>query len=352
MIEKVILNSCVDQLLLLPTIKNVKIKEIRDDKQKKNFDFQIEVVTETGIQNFLVEVKGALKRPIPAHLLYLKEVAKIPILLMSKYVNPSIANDLKKNEINYIDSRGNSYIYIPGKIYVEVQGKKPRGIKEKKTTVVFQPKGLQLLYILLINDNAVNSTYRVLAEDVGISLDRISLGFTELKEKGFIRKISKEKYRIKNKKELFEQWIINYKDRLRPKLILGSYKAPPSIWDRILENMHTFFRSNLQPWAVGGSYGADLLIHYYAGKSLELWIRPENLAELTKSLKILPAEKSNITFFNLFSPSVIGDFEDIQFPVCHPLLIYAELLYRGQDRDIETAKIIYKKYLEKKFSEA
>ena len=35
-----------------------------------------------------------------------------------------------------------------------------------------------------------------------------------------------------------------------------------------------------------------------------------------------------------------------RFPVVHPLLVYAELLCQGTDRDLETARLIYKEYLE------
>lgn len=48
---------------------------------------------------------------------------------------------------------------------------------------------------------------------------------------------------------------------------------------------------------------------------------------------------------------IIIDFASAKtdFSTAHPLLIYAELLYQGGSRELETARIIYDMYLEQIF---
>jgi hypothetical protein len=38
--------------------------------------------------------------------------------------------------------------------------------------------------------------------------------------------------------------------------------------------------------------------------------------------------------------------------VAHPLLVYAELLFQGREREVETAKLVYEQYLKPNLSDA
>jgi hypothetical protein len=38
-------------------------------------------------------------------------------------------------------------------------------------------------------------------------------------------------------------------------------------------------------------------------------------------------------------------------PVAHPLLVYAELIFQGREREVETARIVYDRYLSPLISE-
>jgi len=38
--------------------------------------------------------------------------------------------------------------------------------------------------------------------------------------------------------------------------------------------------------------------------------------------------------------------------VAHPLLVYAELLFQGREREVETAKLVYDQYLQPNISGA
>ncbi len=344
-----ILDECIEQLRHLPLVKGVKQIEKSNVNGERQFDVFLDVDTEMEHLHFGVEVKSILKRPIPDHLFVLKKKSKVPILLMAEYINASIANDLKRNQIYFIDSLGNAYIHILGSIYTDIQGKKPEKRREKRTTALFQPKGMQLLFILLTDKEAVNDTIRTLAKKANISNDRAFAVMNELKEKGFILETGKRENRLINIKSLLEKWLINYGDRLRPKLFLGAYKVSPVLIDSLEDELNVAFGEQVKTYAFGGSIGADILTDYYRGSSAEIFIKPDILEKVRMTLKLLPARETNLTLFNLFSPKLIYGKVKINYPVVHPLFIYAELLYNGGGREINTAKRIYNEYLKQDF---
>ena len=344
-----ILDECIEQLRHLPLVKGVKQIEKSNVNGERQFDIFLDVDTEMEPLHFGVEVKSTIKRPIPYHLFLIKEESDVPTLLLTEYVNISIAGDLKKNRIYFIDSLGNAYIHIPGSIYVDVQCRKPDKQKEKRITALFQPKGMQLLFILLTDKEAVNDTIRTLAKKANISNDRAFAVMKELKEKGFILETGKRENQLINIKSLLEKWLVNYGDRLRLKLFLGDYKVSPVLIDSLEDELNVAFGEQVKTYAFGGSIGADILTGYYRGSSSEIFIKPDILEEVRMTLKLLPAREANLTLFNLFSPKLIYGKTKINYPVVHPLFIYAELLYNGGGRELDTAKRIYNEYLKQDF---
>ena len=170
MYDKNIFNRCLDKLVHLPPVKGVEQVSKNVRNANTQYDTLLDVETETGVLHFKASVKTMLKRPLPAHLFSVQSETEKPTLVMTEYVNASIAEDLKKVHVNFIDCQGNVYIHIPHRIYVEVDGRKPKKEKEKQTTSMLQPKGLQLLFILLTEPDALNETIRTLANKASISI--------------------------------------------------------------------------------------------------------------------------------------------------------------------------------------
>ena len=209
---------------------------------------------------------------------------------------------------------------------------------------------MQLLFILLKNPKLLDSTVRELADLSAISKDRVSTVLRDLKAEGYTQEISKRQNRFVNIKVIFDQWLANYSYRLRPKLVLGSFKIAPSIMENLPGNLHDIFFNEKKDYAIGGCLGADLLIQYYRGPTTELFIKPELFEKVKTILKLLPAKETNVTLLNLFSPEIIYN-ESMPTLIAHPLLIYAELLYQGGSRYLETAGMIYNQYLKQGYNE-
>jgi len=341
--EENIFNACTEKLRKLPPVKSVK-KHKSSAVKNTDVDALLDIVTDRGNIQFAVEVKGALKRPLPHHLAVMKNKLKLPFLLMSEYINPSIAEELKHNGIHYIDCQGNAYINMNEYIYIDVQGMRKTISQEEKTTTLFQPTGLQLLFILLAYSEKLNAPLRTLQNLASISYGQTQSGMKALKEKDLVMKNKMGRMALRDKKTLLEKWLGHYDDRLRPKLILGSYKIAPSIEVEIAQKLKGLLKGEQDAYAIGGGLGADLLLHYYRGPSTEIFIRPDLFDDVKTNLKLMPAKETNVTLFNLFSPMIIYK-TNTPFPVAHPLFIYSELLHQSASRAQETAEMIYNTYL-------
>lgn len=348
--EENIFNACVEKLRKLPPVKSVKKRKSSKVKNVE-VDVSLDISTDRGDIRFVVEVKGVLKRPIPRHLAVMKNRLNLPFLLMSEYVNPSIAEDLKQNGIHFIDCQGNAYIDVNEYIYINVQGRKKEHTSEQKTTTLFQPTGMRLLFVLLAYPDRLNTTLRELKNLAGISFGQTQAGMKELKAKELVFKNKKGKLKFLDKKSLLEKWLEYYADRLRPKLILGSYKVAPSIESEISQKLNDLLKGEQDSYATGGSLGADHLLRYYRGPSTEIFIRPELLYKVQSELKLMEAKETNMTLFNLFSPLIIYK-ANTPFSVAHPLFLYAELLHQSVSRAHETAELIYNTYLRSLIDEA
>ena len=344
--ENNILNQCLDRFRFLLPIKDIKVKKTEINDNNRRIDGLLEVMTEKGKSSFVFEVKRIIKRPIPFQLYqYQKNIDK-NFILFAEYVNPSIAEDLKNHNVNFIDCQGNIFIHVPNHLYIDVQGNKLRIQKEKEVTAIFQPKGLQLLLLLLTREEALNLSLRELARISGNSLGRTSTIMKELKSRGYVLETAKNKYEFQEKKKLFDKWLENYGERLRPKLLIGTYRISSKKDIREINNILTEKKLN---YAFGGGTGAEVLTNYYRANYIDIYIWEEQGDKIIKELKLLPAKDYNLRLFKLYSNEIIFRDYKIEYQLVLPLLIYAELLYIGNNRELETAKIIFDKYLKDKF---
>jgi hypothetical protein len=352
MLESDILKNCIEKIRKIPAIKKVQEKKMEIHNGLTRIDATLEIWTEWGPLKLDAEIKRTIIRPMLQHLLLIRKDLDVPFILLAEYINAAVANDLKKNHINFIDCQGNAFLDIPGKIFVDIQGKKLAKDIEKTQTALFQPKGMQLLFVLLTQENAINEPIRILKQKAGIAFERAATAITELKNKGFVFETKDKQLQFVNKRNLFEKWLANYSDRLRPKLVLGVYKIAPSAAEKAPELLRKAFPDDERSYAIGGGLAGDLLMHYYRGPTTEIFVQPEQAEKICSTLKLIPARETDVTLLNLFTPGVIYRKQNLPHPIAHPLLIYAELLYQGGDRAAEAAGQIYNTYLKPDFDEA
>ncbi len=333
----------------------VKVATLRREPQGREFrawDGEITLKTAEGAFRYVFEVKSHLRPPDVRHLQVQVNASRkrwdrvAGALLIADYVNPQLAHQLKSAGINFVDTVGNLFLKGEPGLYLYVQGKKPTATRKKLATRLSQPSGLTLLFGFLVEPESVNLPYRHLAETNSVALGTVGWVMRDLREQGFLEPAGKGRFRLIRRKDLFDQWVQGYSHRLRPKLFLGEFRSATPDMDQVVKALHEYVAQHKTRWALTGGFAADELVHHYRGATLTLFLEP--LSEsFQKDLRWLPLEGGPITALRAFSPRIFAVRPtDTMYPVVHPLLVYAELLYSGTDRELETARLIYMKFLE------
>jgi hypothetical protein len=338
-VDREVLQACEIQLRALQPVRKVEFKPQTARLERRGLDGEIVLHTDMGRLTYSYEVKKRLSLPRLEHLLlhlrqYARE-AKAQLLLFADYVPPRLAERLIAEEVNFVDGAGNVYL----------QGGKPKYLREARTGRLTQPSGLQVVFVLLADPQAVSTPYRKLAEVGGVALGSVGWIVRELKARGYLEQKGRDEWTLIRRRELLDLWVGGYGDRLRRKLLMGRFQPP----ERDLNQTVGKFESNAEAvgitWALTGGFAADVLTRYFRGDQLGVFVS-EWPAELMRKLKWLPSVRGPVAIFRKFSPLVIFEGKQpFETPVAHPLLVYAELVYQGRERELEAAKSIYDRHL-------
>lgn len=352
--ERDTLETCVANLRALEAIKDVDVKE-RETGLPAGADAKLVLRTNAGQLAYLVEVKRTVTAAGLEHVLQQLERyaqgTKAKPLLVSNYISPNLAERLTRAGVNFADAAGNVYLNWPGKLHIQIQGRKPKQIAEAKSERLTQPSGLKVLYALLTQPPENWGVYRDIAKTSGVALGSIAWIVRELKAKGYLVQEGRDKWKLTQKRKLLDLWVEGYGARLRPNLLIGRYQPGEANLAQTLQILRSELEDKKLSWAITGGFAADILTRHFRGEHLSFFAHEWPL-DLTRRLKWLPSNQGPVTVLRKFSPLVTFNLETPRSqPVAHPLLVYAELIFQGRERELETAKIVYDKYLSPLISE-
>lgn len=251
-------------------------------------------------------------------------------IIVTKYINPQIADLMKENEICFIDTAGNAYINKPP-LFIFIKGNKiPKEDRLKPTTRAFRPTGLQVIFALLCNQGLEKMAYREIAKKADVALGTVGWVLRALRQMGYVNEMGKRGRKLNDKFNLFIRWINAYPEELKPKKLIGRYKADNFYWWRNaqLEEYQAYW---------GGEVAANMLTGYLKPENITIYTR-QPLGELMLKNKIRKDPKGNIEVFEVFWKF---EYKWTHKDMVPPILIYADLLATGDKRNIETADIIY-----------
>jgi hypothetical protein len=264
-------------------------------------------------------------------------------IFITAYVNPKQAQELKERGIAFIDTVGNAYIHA-GQVYVYIRGNRPEepAGAPRQATRAFQATGLRVLFGFLHNPALLNANYRDIARATGVAHGTVGWVLTDLREAGYLIEIKKER-RLVRVRQLLGRWIEAYHERLKPKLWLGRYEAPTNHWWQTVE---------LGPYAAvwGGEVAAAKLTNGYLTPQVATIYAERVPPELLLRQQLRKNPGGNVHVFKTFwldNPELTA-----QLPLADttdPLLVYADLLGTGDDRNRETAERIFDEHLVKRF---
>lgn len=302
---------------------------VRMQKGNLTLDYAIEVKPNLT-NNTLIKIKNQLK-DTPRKL-----------LIVTKYVNPKMAERIREGEIPFIDAAGNAYLNEPG-LFLFIKGNKPKEelpIGNRGQERAFKPKGLRVTFALLCNPELRQAKYEDIATKAKVAIGTVAGVMQDLKEQGYLLKTDAKNYRLMKGNELLGKWVDAYIIQLRPALIIKRYQTPA--------NDHTWRDvKNLED--LEGLIGGEV-----AAAKLTNFLKPDTLTIYTdEPLKPNILLKHGLREDPNGNVEVIIKFWNFEFPffrekkLVHPILIYADLLAMDDDRLLEIAgKMIEEEHLE------
>lgn len=325
--EKYILDEAVISLFKYTNIQAV----VKDGRLR--YDAFLRIANEEFVVEIKAEVTKGNKGIVLASLKETSRENNLPIILITKYIPSDIAKEYVAEGINYLDVAGNCNIRQHNLVLL-VEGKKIERAAKVNQPRAFQEAGIKLIFLFLVDPAKAQLTYRELAELANISLGSVGTIMQELIDLNFILK-TKQTMKLKNTKELLNRWIPAYHDVLRPRLLMKQMRfvRPESYtkWKEIDLN----YPDGLAYW--GGEPGANLLTNYLHPGIFTIYTYRN--WQSFKEFGLVPDETGNVEVLTIFwGPQTCAGIP--------PVLIYADLMSSGSDRNIETANMILKNELQ------
>jgi hypothetical protein len=253
-------------------------------------------------------------------------------LLVADHVTPPMAEELRARKIPFVDAAGNAFLDQPP-LFVWVKGEKPRAAASSAEPMgrAFQASGLQVLFALICHPEWVELPYRELAQRAGVAHGTVGWVMAELPKLGFMTEL-RGKRRLMQRERLLQQWAEFYPHALRPRLLLGRYRAENLAWWDTIEP--TKYGAVL-----GGEPAGGRITHYLRPGAATFYTEKID-PRLLVDLRLRTDVNGNVEIYRRF-----WTFNGDEVGLAPTPLVYADLMATGDGRCIETAKMIYNEHL-------
>ncbi|MGI8668850.1 MAG: type IV toxin-antitoxin system AbiEi family antitoxin [Aridibacter sp.] len=300
---------------------------------QKSADYRIiiEFPKKSKQLSYFVEVKRKLSNAAIGEAAIWEKSNKEKLALVAECITPSQIENLQKLDIAFFDTAGNAY-FNEANFFVFISGKKLQKKREKPISI-FSSNGIKLLFHLVLEPDLENNDYRTIQEKTGVPRSTVGRVLNDLDRAGFlIRRSDNERY-LTRKSELLKRWVENYSEKLRTKLDSVRYRSTKfdgRWWDNVDIAEYDAV------W--GGETGGAILTKHLRPQTATIYA-DSMLPKLQAKFGLVRDEKGEIEILRKFWK--FGEVDD----VAPPLVVYADLLATADQRNLETAQIIYDEYL-------
>lgn len=297
-------------------------------------DGVLEIIHGEFKEEFRVIFKREIRKYHIAQLYQLEQNLPPNLIIIGEIIDQAAKKGIIEKGVNYIDGAANMHISSKNFV-IHVEGNKYEIDEKFQKGKLFNKSGLRVIFALLIYDDLINKPYRDIADYSGTALGTVNNIVNQLKINNYIISINEDTLKLRNKKKLMERWITGYEEKLKKDLFLEKCSLRNRDW-RDIE-----FENKKALW--GGEPAAEILTHYLIPTIFTIYTE-ENMMDLIKKYQLIPDKNGNVNVYKKF-----WNFETLDFhKTVPPLLIYADLLETTEPRNLETAKLIYERYLQDK----
>lgn len=329
--EREIITAAADKLTA-PWTGGDAVVEVDENGTRRDALLWLDVGGER--YGFTLEVKRQVNVAAAAHLAQrVGWDAGLPLLVITEYVQPAVAQALRERGVSYADAAGNCHVERPP-LLLHVEGRKRQRGGEDAHVRAFGGEGLRVIFALLLEPDLVSRPYRDLAGLTGASHGVVQYTVKDLERLGFVLRLSRTERRLRDTDGLLERWTSGYAEALRPKLTLGTFRFSSA--DRAPRWEAVDLDAEQERW--GGEPAAAAATDYLKPAKLTLYARGTR-PEIMRRLRIVPDARGDVEVLRAFWPERLEDelpdaFTDARVP---DLLAYADLVASGDPRNAEVA---------------
>ena len=143
-------------------------------------------------------------------------------------------------------------------------------------------------------------------------------------------------------RQLLDRWVAGYADQLRPSILLARYHpAEKDLAVLEAKGEKALERLGVR-WAFTGGVAAQRLTGHFRGNATVIHLE-RVVPQLEAELRLAPSPNGSVTV--LLGPGPVV-FEAAALGTAPPVLVYAELLASGGEREREAAEMIRARYLQ------
>jgi hypothetical protein len=314
---------------------------LEDAARDRGYDALLRI----GRGNIQTEYAATIKRYITGEILgaVASQIrrARPQGILVTHHVTPPQADKLKHLDVPFFDTAGNAFLSNPS-LLVFVSGRRPESGKPKeKPSRAFQPSGLRTLFALLSKPGLELEGYRDIATAAKVSRGTIGWVMSDLEKGGYLIDQGAKGRRLTKKADLVKRWVEAYPQQLRPKLLIARYSSKnPDWWKQAhLERSAAYW---------GGEVAAAKLTQHLSPE-LKTIYASTTLPEIQAKFALRKDPNGDVEILKKFWAF---KEESAKNGIVPPLLVYADLMASGDDRNIETAEIIYDTKISRLLEEA
>lgn len=268
------------------------------------------------------EINGSSLHRVEEKLKSYSNPKKLPILLITRYVHPSVYDLLRQKRINFADASGNYHIlHTKGKklIFQLSHTGEPPVTNKVKRYPIFQEAGLKVVFYLLQSPENVSKPFREIKEHSGVAIGTVKHVIDELVTRKFIFSTQKKRV-LREHRLLLNLWVENYHQVLKPKLLLKRLDFRTS---EQKENWKQLSLPTGMFW--GGECASNLLNDYLSPATFELYTEV-SFSHLMRTGEIRTTEGDIYVYQKFWKGNAM--------PL---ILIYADLIGSEDSRCIEVA---------------
>jgi hypothetical protein len=265
--------------------------------------------------------------------------AGCPTLVFARYVPLPTAEQFLEAGVNFVDLAGNLHLVLGTQYERTIMGHvEPRKAQERQRITAAQ---LQVLFLFATQSESVAWPVREIGTQAGVSKSKAAGVRSELVASGLIAKAHPNRFRATKATE--ELLVSGYSQILRPKLVLGRFRAPERDLADFLKRLPEAFEGSSWRYALSGGPAAEALQHFYCGSELPLFVSDDG-AELRHRLRLLPDRNGPITLLRAFGELVFWR-QVSSWMVAPPWLVYSELMNADDPRAHEAAIELRREFL-------